>query len=98
MSFTVKWLPEAELTYALVLEYLEQNWTPKEIVKFIDRTDEVINFIIRNPNQYFYSKKKNSYRAVVTKHVSLFYKIKSTEIELLIFWDTRQDPNKLLLL
>ncbi|MGJ3234074.1 type II toxin-antitoxin system RelE/ParE family toxin [Marivirga sp.] len=95
MSYTVKWLPEAELTYALVLEYLDENWTTKEIEKFIDRTDEVINFISQNPEQYFYLKKKNSYRAVVTKHVSLYYKIQSTEIELLIFWDNRQDPEKL---
>jgi plasmid stabilization system protein ParE len=95
VSYTVKWLPEAELTYALVLEYLDENWTTKEIEKFIDRTDEVINFISQNPEQYFYSKKKNSYRAVVTKHVSLYYKIQSTEIELLIFWDNRQDPEKL---
>ncbi|BDD13636.1 hypothetical protein MATR_04610 [Marivirga tractuosa] len=59
MNYTVKWLPEAELTYALVLEYLEENWTSKEIEKFIDRTDEVINFISQNPELYFYSKKKD---------------------------------------
>ena len=58
MNYTVKWLPEAELTYALVLEYLEENWTSKEIEKFIDRTDEVINFISQNPEQYLYSRKK----------------------------------------
>jgi plasmid stabilization system protein ParE len=95
VNYTVKWLPEAEMTYGLVLDYLEENWTSKEIVKFIDRTNEVINFISQNPKQYLYSKKKNSYRAVVTKHVSLYYKIQPNEIELLVFWDTRQDPEKL---
>jgi len=41
VNYTVKWLPEAEGTYALVLEYLEQNWASREITKFIDRTDEI---------------------------------------------------------
>jgi len=88
-------LPEAELTYALVIEYLEENWTSKEIDFFIDRTDEVINFIAQNPKQYIYSKKKNAFRAVISKQISLYYRIKSREVELLIFWDTRQNPEKL---
>jgi len=66
VNYTVKWLPEAEITYDLVLEYLEQNWTTKEIAKFIDRTDEVIAYLTKNPKQYVYSKKKDAYRAVVT--------------------------------
>ena len=95
MSYPIKWLPEAELTYALVLEYLEENWTSKEMMNFIDRTEEVIEYISKRPKQYIYSKKKDAYRAVVTKQTSLFYRIKSEEIELLVFWDNRQDPEKL---
>ncbi|MEQ9231508.1 MAG: hypothetical protein RIF46_12565 [Cyclobacteriaceae bacterium] len=95
MSYSIKWLPEAETTYALVIEYLEVNWTNKEINNFIDRTDEVINFIAQKPQQYIYSKMKDALRAVVTKQISLYYRIKGEEIELLIFWDTRQDPEKL---
>ena len=94
MNYTIKWLPEAEVTYALVLEYLEENWTSNEITKFIDRTGEVISYLTGNPRQYLYSKKKDAYRAVVTNQVSLYYRIKRTEIELLIFWDTRQDPSQ----
>jgi plasmid stabilization system protein ParE len=95
VSYSIKWLPEAEITYALVIEYLEENWTPKDINSFIDRTDEVINFIAQNPEQYVYSKKRDAFRAVVTRQISLYYRIKGDDIELLIFWDTRQDPEKL---
>ena len=95
MSYTVKWLPEAELTFAMVMEYLEQNWSSKEVETFINRTDEVIDFIAQRPHQYIYSKKKDAYRAVVTKQISLYYRLKSKEVELLVFWDTRQDPSKL---
>ena len=95
MSFSIKWLPEAEITFALVLEYLEQKWTSKEVEIFIDRTDEVINYLSENSKQYIHSKKKDAYRAVITRQVSLYCRIKLTEIELLIFWDTRQNPDNL---
>jgi len=85
VSYSIKWLPEAERTFALVIEYLEENWTPKEVLTFIDRTDEVIKYIADRPKQYIYSNRKDAYRVVVTKQISLFYRIKSNEIELLVF-------------
>ncbi len=69
----------------MVIGYLEENWTANEINSFISR----------NPKQYLYSKKKEVYRAVVTKQISLYYRIKLKEIELLVFWDSRQNPAKL---
>jgi hypothetical protein len=39
--------------------------------------------------------KRNIHRCVVVKQVSLFYRIKSSHIELLLFWDNRQNPSKL---
>ena len=95
MNYPVKWLPEAETTYELIIAYLDENWSQKQVNTFIDRTDEVINFISQNPRQYAYSNKKGIFRAVVTSQISLYYQIKSEEVELLIFWDTRQYPNKL---
>ena len=95
MSYSIKWLPEAEITFALVIEYLEKNWTVKQIENFINRTEQVIDFISQNPKQYHYSKKKDVYQAVVTRQISLYYRINREEIELLIFWDNRQNPEKL---
>jgi hypothetical protein len=42
-------------------------------------------------------KKKNIRRGFITKHNSLYYRIKprKKELELLTFWDNRQDPEKL---
>ena len=78
-----------------MIEYLEQHWSTKEREAFVARTEEVIDFITKRPKQYVYSSKRDAYRAVLTKHVSLYYRILDSEVELLTFWDTRQDPENL---
>jgi len=41
-------------------------------------------------------KKKNIRKGFVTKHTSLYYRVKPRKksIELLAFWDNRQNPKK----
>jgi plasmid stabilization system protein ParE len=95
MRYEIKWSPEAERTYKIVLEYLLEKWTERELVNFINRTDEVIHYIAQNPRQYIYSKKKQVYRAVLTKHMSLYYRLEQETIELLLFWDNRKDTASL---
>jgi plasmid stabilization system protein ParE len=97
MSYSVIWSPTARITYYQVLEYLDEKWTVKEIEVFIIRTEEVINYICDNPLLYPYSNESDTHRCVVVKQVSLFYRVRTSTIELLVFWDTRQDPTQLLL-
>ena len=92
----VIWSPVAELTYYEILEYLNENWTIKEVIAFVKRTDEVIGHISNNPLLYPYSKGRDTHKCVVVKQVSLFYHVKSNDIiKLLMFWDNRLDPDKL---
>lgn len=97
MSYTVTWSPTARLTYYQILQYLDEKWTIKELEAFINRTEEAINHICDNPLLYPYSRESDTHKCVVVKQVSLFYRIKTETIELLVFWDNRQDPAELLL-
>ena len=97
MSYSVAWSPSARVTYFQILDYLDEKWTVKEIEAFINRTEEVINYISDNPLLYPYSKESDTHKCVVIKQVSLFYRVRSNTIELLVFWDNRQDPDELLL-
>jgi hypothetical protein len=94
-SQTIIWSPVAEITYYQVLEYLDENWTFRELEAFMKRTDEVIGHIRNNPLLYPCSKESNTHKCVVVKQVSLFYRIKPNAIELLMFWDNRLNPAKL---
>ena len=97
MAYTIIWSPKARLTYYQILEYLDEHWTFREIENFIDRTEEALSHISQNPLLYQYSDESNTYRCVLVKQVSLFYRLKSDQVELLRFWDNRQDPAGLIL-
>ena len=63
-TYPVIWSPTARLTYLQILSYLDENWTEKELLGFINRTEEVIDLICNNPLLYPYSKESNTHRCV----------------------------------
>ena len=94
----MRWTPTSKVTYLDVLSYLNENWTKKELQNFVDTVEKVISQIVVEPYMFAASKKKKNIRkGFVTKHNTLYYRIKprKKEIELLTFWDNRQDPGKL---
>jgi len=44
---------------------------------------------------YPYSPESDIHKCVIVRQVSLFYRVKFDVIELVLFWDNRQDPAKL---
>lgn len=88
------WTPEAEETFDAVIEYLESKWTEREIEHFVRSTDHVMELISEHPRMYRKTNRKNIHEALVTPHNLLIYKIHPSRIDLLMFWDTRQNPRK----
>lgn len=94
MGYEIIWFPKAEERFAGIITYLENNWSEKEIKYFIQRTNVVLKFISQNPIMYRKSSKKNIYESLITKQNLMLYKIKGKRIEVLTFFDTRQNPAK----
>lgn len=88
------WSPIAKTSYIEILDFLDENWTMKEIKSFITRTERLLKLISNNPNLFQYSKDSDTFRCVIVPHVSLFYTLRNQNIELLTFWDNRKDPKK----
>ena len=86
----------ARQSYYKILEYLEDKWTVKELGSFIARAEEVLSHICQNPLLYPCSKESDTHKSVIVKQVSLFYRVKPQEVELLVFWNNHQDLAKLL--
>lgn len=92
------WTPESERTFTENIEYLAESWLVKTIHKFIDRVDQAIENIADNPEKYPYHRKKDQVRRfVINKHITLYFKVYSDRIDLLTFWNTHQEPEKLAL-
>ena len=94
MEYQIIWLPKAEERFQDIIEYLEYKWNDKVIADFIEKTETVLRQIQRRPAMFRYSSKMNIHEALITKHNLLLYQIKSSRIELLTFFDTRQNPKK----
>ena len=98
MVLKIIWSPEGVDTYVSILEYLEKEWTDKEVKNFITRVGEKLEILKDQPNLGRASdKRRNTYRTVINKQISLIYHYKpiKKEIELLAFWHTSRNPGKL---
>lgn len=94
MAYKIVWLPRAEQRFDEIISWLAATWTEREIVNFINRTNDVLLLISQNPDLYRKSQKAGIHEAIVTRHNLLLYRVKGKSVELLTFFDTRQDPKK----
>lgn len=96
MKSRVIWTKEAERSFNEQIEILEEIWSEKSLRKFIDRVFEVIELIEKHPQLYpVFDIKKQIRSCVINQYITLFYKIKKDQIDLLLFWPNRRDPESL---
>ncbi|PVV54837.1 hypothetical protein [Chryseobacterium sp. HMWF035] len=88
----------ASRSYENILEFLSQTWTEKEIGIFIDEAEKVTNQLKEGKFLLFQKYSKDIRSALIgKKHVRMFFRKESeTKIKVLLFFDMRQDPQKIL--
>jgi plasmid stabilization system protein ParE len=96
MAYKVIWAPKAIITFENVINYLQNHWTEKQIKYFVERTEKTIHLLSNNPYLFRSSEKEDLHEVIITKHNILLYQVsvKEHSIELLAFFDTRQNPKK----
>ena len=75
------------------LDYLEAEWTSADVIRFIEKVDHVLDLLSQNNIEFISTNYLEVHKVVVTKQITLYYKIKSEKLELLRFWNTYQDFN-----
>ncbi|MCH7399321.1 type II toxin-antitoxin system RelE/ParE family toxin [Belliella sp. DSM 107340] len=79
-----------------LLDYLEFKWSSKVKQDFINKLDHSVNRIVDFPNSCPESKEiKGLFKCVVTKQTSIYYRINEDEIEIIMLFDNRENPNKI---
>lgn len=94
MAKEIIWTPKGEKTHDEIIEYLEREWSEREVINFIKRVDKIVKHISRYPLAYRSAGKEDVREAVITKHNILLYRISGQIIYLLYFWDTRKNPER----
>ncbi len=82
----------AERKLDMLLEYLYATWGISSKEKYIRKLRQVTNLISTNPRSCQESEEmKGIFKCIVTKQSSFFYRILNQEIEIITFFDNRQN-------
>jgi plasmid stabilization system protein ParE len=94
MAYKIRWTKEANETFDKIIKYLENRWTDREIVNFVNKTNQILTQISKHPEMFKSSSKMKIRMGIITRQTSFFYQIDNQDkiIVLLSFWDNRQDP------
>ncbi|MBS7252964.1 type II toxin-antitoxin system RelE/ParE family toxin [Flavobacterium branchiicola] len=96
MKRTIIFSKNAEKSLFELFEYLELKWSQKVKNKFISNLDKVIYLIQIEPEIFPKSELNSKYRkCVLSKQTIIYYKFNSKRVEIIAFFDTRQDPIKI---
>lgn len=85
------WSPQSKKDYWQNIDYLEAEWTFQDVINFIKKVDYTLQMLLKNNIEFTTTNYKNTNKVVVTKQITLYYRINSNTIELLRFWNTYQD-------
>jgi plasmid stabilization system protein ParE len=76
MALKVYWTARAKTGLFKVLDYLEENWTRKEILKLEANIDRTLALILSNPEIFPKSERhKHLYKAIIDKNNYFSYRI-----------------------
>jgi plasmid stabilization system protein ParE len=94
-GYKILWTDNALKELEQTIEYLEENWTERELRNLAESLEETITLISQNPLMFQSSKKKKDIRrAVILSLNSLYYRVSEDSVEILSFFGNRQNPKK----
>lgn len=94
-GYSISWTENALNELSDTINYLERNFTEKEIKKLVKYIENTILLISGNPVIFSKSEMKNIYKVVILKFNTLYYRMKDEQIQILSFFSNRQSFNKM---
>ena len=93
MPYQVIFTDEADDTFDYIGNQIQERWGERERNTFRKRVYEVVDSIADFPFIFkSVGDDVNLRKAFIHKNCSMFYRINNSNIEVLFFWDNRQDP------
>jgi len=95
-GFKIIWSAEAENNLSSIIQHLEANWTARELKRFFSKLDHALKLISKNPKLFERThRRRDVRRCVLSKQISIYYKIGRDNVYILSLFDNRQDLRKL---
>jgi plasmid stabilization system protein ParE len=93
-TFKIIWSEESLDNLDSIVDYLEKNWTNKEIFSFFYGVNRLIRIIKDKPLTFPYSNNLKIRRAVLSKKITIYYTVLDEAVVIISLFDTRQNPKK----
>jgi plasmid stabilization system protein ParE len=94
-GYKILWTDFALKELENTIEYLEENWTEKELQNLALNIEETLKLISQNPELFQGSEiKKDIRRAIILSHNTMYFRVKNNQIEIISFFSNRQNPKK----
>ncbi len=93
MSLSVFYTDAAKETLFLFYSAVENKFGTRSADKFLIKVEKTISLISEFPYMFKSSSIDENVRiGLITKQCSVFYHVTEDSVDLLFFWDNRQDP------
>ena len=95
MALEIVWTKRAEKGYANIIDYLETNFTEREVRKFVRQSNEFFALLSEYPEMLEVTgRRKHVHRGPINKHTILTYRIKprNKQIELINIRSSKKKP------
>ena len=96
MVHKISFSPEANTRLSQIVNYIQTEWSTEAANTFLLILDDKIsNFKLFPYSSPSFYNKKEIRKCVITKQITLYYRIQDAEIEVITLFDSRQDTDKL---
>ncbi|MGB4447988.1 MAG: type II toxin-antitoxin system RelE/ParE family toxin [Cloacibacterium sp.] len=93
-GYKIFWTEHAASELEKTIQYLQTEFSDKEISKLLIKLEETLELISINPKIFPTSDKKGIHKAILLKYNSIYYREINNTVEILSFFSNRQNPKK----
>lgn len=98
MEVEISWSPKSMEDFRKQIQYLEENFGRRTANLFMEKTFDILEKVARMDvvSYQVIDSKRSIHKFKIYKFLDLYYRVKAeNHIELITFFDSRQNPKKL---
>lgn len=93
-GYKILWTDHALTELSETFEYLDNNFTEKELQALSSEIDRTLRLIGSQPSLFQFSESAHVRKVVIKKYNTMYYRERQHTIEILSFFPNRRNPKK----